>query len=96
MDRDRYIELLRQNHRVSKMRTDLFLADQNDDDTDMEKSKATCEGINAKHRFILTEADVGGYRAKLEAERQLNHMGKDEENKIDSSSKDNIEYKAWI
>jgi len=60
MDRDRYIELLRQNHRVSKMRTELFLADQNDDDTDMEKSKAACEGINAKHKFILTEADVGG------------------------------------
>ena len=93
MDKDGYIDLLKQNLKIKKMREQLVLADLDDDKSDLKRSKAIAAGINAKHKDIVTIPDLKLEYDKLESKHELNE---ENENFSARSNDENIEYQAMI
>ena len=90
MDKDGYIDLLKQSLKIKKMREQLVLADLDDDKSDLKRSKAIAAGINSKHKDIVTIPDLKLEYDKLESKHELNE---DNEN---LTNDENIEYQSMI
>lgn len=58
MDRERYVELLRQQHKARKMREALVHADLDDDATALSKSHSVAGGINSKHKNLVSDSEL--------------------------------------
>lgn len=93
MDKDGYIDLLKQSLKIKKMREQLVLADLDDDKSDLKRSKAIAAGINSKHKDIVTIPDLKLEYDKLESKHELNE---DNENLSARSNDENIEYQSMI
>ena len=86
MDKENYIDLLKQSLRIKKMREQLVLADLDDDKSDLKRSKSIAAGINAKHKNLVSAPDLKLEYDKLESKYELNEG----ENVQDEN--ENIEY----
>lgn len=91
MDKEGYIDLLKQSLKIKKMREQLVLADLDDDKSDLKKSKNIAAGINSKHRDLVSVPDHKLEYDKLESKLELN-----EDNNSGNHDDENIEYQSMI
>lgn len=62
MDRQRYVELLKQDRSIKKMRKELVLADLDDNGKDLKASKATAASINKRHGKLVSSKKLESHR----------------------------------
>ena len=93
IDQQTYIDLIKKQHKIKKMREKLVLADLDDDKSDLKQSKKIAAGINGEYDNLVSKKDLKREYNAIQTERDMKVI----DNQIQPDGDlDNIEYHAMI